>query len=405
MPWSSRPRTGALTIDRINRRVRLGRHRIDLSPLLFRLLQHLADHAGQTVTRSEIKHVLWPYAARIDTDRRLNTAIRAVRAALGDDPEEPRFVETVRSLGYRWVARERRQSSDKLAISAAAATALIVLALAIRPAPETKVPDLATTLTAQSAMEQWRRQPSAATASRASAVLTRAGADPAPSLLVMKAELELGSGWRWSAAERDYQRALEQEPHNADARLGLAWLRVNQGHRQQALTLVRDLLDSKVLSGDSRASLGWLLIRAGRPDLAILTCGNDFSASINDLSCSHAALAGLGRYAEAKTIALLIMKRNPAQAQAVARLERKSPRDAYRSFLHWRARHFLPAGAAWFQKAQVLADAGDTGAALDALGKSISTREPLAVKIASTPSFGALRGNPRFDQLVRAVGA
>jgi hypothetical protein len=42
---------------------------------------------------------------------------------------------------------------------------------------------------------------------------------------------------------------------------------------------------------------------------------------------------------------------------------------------------------------------------LDALQKSISTREPLAVKIASTPSFGALRGNPRFDQLVRAVGA
>src|SRR5437868_9574733 len=168
MLWSSRLRTGVLSIDRINRRVRLGRDRIELSPLLFRLLQHLADHAGQTVTRSEIKHVLWPYAARIDTDRRLNTAIRAVRAALGDDPEEPRFVETVRSLGYRWIGRERRHSSDKLAIGAAAGTALLVFALAIRIAPETKVPDLATALSAQGAMEQWRRQPSAASASRAS---------------------------------------------------------------------------------------------------------------------------------------------------------------------------------------------------------------------------------------------
>jgi DNA-binding winged helix-turn-helix (wHTH) protein len=405
MLWSWKPRTGALTIDRVDRTVALGRRSIDLSPLLFRLLQHLADRPGQTVTRSEIKHVLWPYAARIDTDRRLNTAIRAVRAALDDDAEAPRFVETVRSLGYRWIGKERARTSTKAVVGAASGIALIMLSVTILPGSEPERPDLATTLTAQRAMEQWRKQPTAATASRASSALSQTGSDTEPSLLVLKAEFELGSAWHWSAAERDYDRALEQEPHNADARLGLAWLRANQGRRSEALVLVRGLLGSEVLSGDRRASLGWLLIRIGRPDLAVLSCGDDASASINDLSCSHAALAGLGHFAEAKTVALLIVKRTPGQSAAAAGLQRQSPFEAYSSFLSWRARHFLPAGAAWFQKAQVLADAGDTSAALNALERSISTREPLAVKIASTPSFVTLRGNPRFRQLVRAVGA
>lgn len=398
---SARLRAGALTIDRTERCATLAGRPLKLSPLLLRLLEHLAERPGRVVTRAELKRALWPYAERIDTERRLNTAMRALRATLGDDADAPRFIETVRSHGYRWIATDRRVAPARLALAAASALAFSLMLSAPRA---TAAPDLSATLEAQNAMEQWRRNPSAAATERASTLLAQAGAG-APSLLAMKAELELGSAWRWTDAEHDYARALDLDPTNSDARLGLAWLRANQGRRDEAMALVGDLLGSGVLSGDRRASLGWLLIRLGRPDLAVTACGRDASASINDLSCSHEALATLGRYGEAKVAALGLMERAGATRAAIDEVRERKPRDAYAAYLGWRARSFLPANAPWFQKAQVLADAGNRVEALHALERSVALREPMAVKIASTPSFAAMRGDSRFARLVSAVGA
>jgi DNA-binding winged helix-turn-helix (wHTH) protein len=402
MLWS-RIKAPPLTIDRIERRAMRAGRQLELSPLLLRLVEHLAERPGHVVTRTELKRVLWPYAERIDTERRLNTAMRALRVALGDDADAPRYIETVRSHGYRWVNHGNRRS-----LTVAITFAMVAISsLAISPRPATATPDLGALLKAQSAMEQWRLVPTEVAASRASALLSQADSQDAaaPSLLTMRAELELGSEWRWLDAERDYQRALDRDPGNADARIGLAWLRVNQGRREEALALVRDMLSNGIVAGDRRASLGWLLIRAGRPDFAVATCGNDEGASINDLSCSHEAFAALGRYADAKEAALRLMQRVPATPAAIEQVRAKEPRQAYQTFLTWRAHNFLPANASWFQKAQVLADAGDTQSALKALQQSIARREPTAVKIRSTPGFAAMRGNPSFDQLSKAVGA
>ena len=393
-------RAGPLTIDRGERRARIDGHPLELSPLLLRLLEHVAQAGGRVVTRAELKRVLWPYAERIDTERRLNTAMRALRYALGDDAEAPRFIATVRGSGYRWIAKDREPRAGRLAFAAIA-----LAALSLSPRPAAAPADLGAALRAQSAMEQWRREPNAGSASQAAALLSRADGGGSPSILAMRAELELGADWRWSAAERDLKLALDRDPGNADARLGLAWLRVDQGRKSEAVALVAELVKSGVQSGDRRASLGWLLIRAGRPDLAAQTCGRDQASTVNDLSCSHESLAALGRYAEAKAVSLRLMARVPADAAAIRNVEERAPRDSYRAFLAWRAAHFLPADAAWFQKAQVLADAGETAAAIDALERSVKTREPLAVKIASTPSFLAMRGNARFERLVAAVGA
>src|SRR3954463_1268690 len=97
-------RVGGLVIDLKQQRAALDGALLDLSPLLLRLLTCLAGRPGDLVTRADLKRTLWPYAARIDTERRLNTAVRGLRAALGDEAETPRYVETVRGCGYRWVA-------------------------------------------------------------------------------------------------------------------------------------------------------------------------------------------------------------------------------------------------------------------------------------------------------------
>ena len=91
----------------------------------------------------------------------------------------------------------------------------------------------------------------------------------------------------------------------------------------------------------------------------------------------------------------------PALVQQVASMPAE---EGYKRFLRWRARGFLPSDASYFDRAQVLADAGFGTEALDNLARSVKAREPLAVKIYSTPAFLSLRTHPRYQALVRAVG-
>jgi TolB-like protein/DNA-binding winged helix-turn-helix (wHTH) protein len=67
------------------------------------LLILLATREGETVTRVEIAERLWGSEVFVDTEHGINTAIRKVRQALRDDPDQPRFVHTVTGRGYRFV--------------------------------------------------------------------------------------------------------------------------------------------------------------------------------------------------------------------------------------------------------------------------------------------------------------
>jgi TolB-like protein/DNA-binding winged helix-turn-helix (wHTH) protein/Tfp pilus assembly protein PilF len=68
------------------------------------LLILLVQRRGELVCREEIAERLWGKEVFLDVDHGINTAIRKVRLALRDDPEKPRFVETVVGRGYRFAA-------------------------------------------------------------------------------------------------------------------------------------------------------------------------------------------------------------------------------------------------------------------------------------------------------------
>jgi DNA-binding winged helix-turn-helix (wHTH) protein/tetratricopeptide (TPR) repeat protein len=70
----------------------------------FRALALLLDHAGDVVTREELQQALWPEGIYVNFDGSLNVVLKKLRTALGDDPENPRFIETIPRRGYRWVA-------------------------------------------------------------------------------------------------------------------------------------------------------------------------------------------------------------------------------------------------------------------------------------------------------------
>jgi TolB-like protein/DNA-binding winged helix-turn-helix (wHTH) protein/Flp pilus assembly protein TadD len=77
---------------------------IKLERIPMELLILLAARKGQLVSREEIIEKLWGKDVFVDSEHGVNTAIRKIRNALQDDPENPRFIETVVGKGYRFVA-------------------------------------------------------------------------------------------------------------------------------------------------------------------------------------------------------------------------------------------------------------------------------------------------------------
>jgi TolB-like protein/DNA-binding winged helix-turn-helix (wHTH) protein len=77
---------------------------VKLERIPMELLILLASRNGQLVSREEIVEKLWGKDVFVDSAHGVNTAIRKIRNALQDDPEEPRFIQTVVGKGYRFVA-------------------------------------------------------------------------------------------------------------------------------------------------------------------------------------------------------------------------------------------------------------------------------------------------------------
>src|SRR5215472_176147 len=70
----------------------------------FRILTFLLERPGNIISREELCARLWPEGTFVEFDGSLNTALMKLRAVLNDDPENPRFVETVPKKGYRFIA-------------------------------------------------------------------------------------------------------------------------------------------------------------------------------------------------------------------------------------------------------------------------------------------------------------
>jgi Tol biopolymer transport system component/DNA-binding winged helix-turn-helix (wHTH) protein len=69
----------------------------------FQVFCILLEHSGRLVTREELRQKVWPQDTFVDFDHALNTAIAKIRTALGDEAENPRFVETMPRRGYRFI--------------------------------------------------------------------------------------------------------------------------------------------------------------------------------------------------------------------------------------------------------------------------------------------------------------
>lgn len=78
--------------------------KVKLQDQPFHVLEMLLDHPGDLVTREGLQKNLWSESTFVDFEHGLNAAIKRLREALGDDADNPRFVETLHRRGYRFIA-------------------------------------------------------------------------------------------------------------------------------------------------------------------------------------------------------------------------------------------------------------------------------------------------------------
>jgi eukaryotic-like serine/threonine-protein kinase len=87
--------------------------RVRLQEQPFRLLVVLLENAGRVVTREELKTLIWEGTTFVDFESSLRVAVRKLRDALGDDAENPRYVETIPKRGYRFLGPVVRPAANK----------------------------------------------------------------------------------------------------------------------------------------------------------------------------------------------------------------------------------------------------------------------------------------------------
>jgi DNA-binding response OmpR family regulator len=106
-PGASRAplRLGDLAVDRDRHEVRVGDRVVELSPTGFRLLVALLEADGRVLTRDGLLDALYGQDDDAVLDRTIDANIRRLRAQLGDDADDPRYIATVRGVGYRAVTR------------------------------------------------------------------------------------------------------------------------------------------------------------------------------------------------------------------------------------------------------------------------------------------------------------
>jgi TolB-like protein len=101
---NQRLRFGAFELDIGSRELRTADRCVRLQEQPFAILRMLLAQRGHVVTRDELRQELWPAGTFVDFEHSLNAAIKRLRAALGDDADNPRFVETIPRRGYRFIA-------------------------------------------------------------------------------------------------------------------------------------------------------------------------------------------------------------------------------------------------------------------------------------------------------------
>ncbi len=188
----SRARFGAFELNLNARELRNGNDAVLLQEQPFKILVLLLERGTEGATREEIKRTLWSSDTTVDFEHGINAAVKNLRRALRDSPDEPRYIETLPRLGYRlivpaqWVepaAAEAIQNKAGIAKSNGASVGTSVMAPAAAPTDEIAV---------RAVKRPWRRWLAALAAVIVGAIVVGQFVSRRPAKLTNKDSIVLG---------------------------------------------------------------------------------------------------------------------------------------------------------------------------------------------------------------------
>src|SRR5215831_1800279 len=94
-------RFGAFELDLRSRELRKDARSTGIPEQSVKLLEMLLERPGELVPREEIRARLWPHNTVVEFDHSINSAMRKLRVALGDQADAPAYIETLARRGYR----------------------------------------------------------------------------------------------------------------------------------------------------------------------------------------------------------------------------------------------------------------------------------------------------------------
>jgi DNA-binding winged helix-turn-helix (wHTH) protein len=97
-------RFGIFELEEASGELRKQGRRLRLQGQPCQVLLMILEHAGEIVSREEVRRCLWAEGTFVDFDHGLNTAVNKLRELLGDPASNPRFIETIPRRGYRFIA-------------------------------------------------------------------------------------------------------------------------------------------------------------------------------------------------------------------------------------------------------------------------------------------------------------
>src|ERR1022692_2873125 len=390
MSVSPKLRFGPFEVDLENRELRKHGIRIKLQRKPFQILEFLLQRPGQLVMRNDLAQLLWP-GMHVSFDRSLNTAVNALRRALGDTSRNARYIETRTGLGYRFMAPVEEAGG---AVAHAEAGIQLVRSIAARAGVGTDVPqdclkgrDFCHALSALRA----RQDLGDAHASLASVkrlfewdwagaeaeYLTALVLSSNAAMIHQAYGAHLAATGKADEALRELRRSEEIDPLSPMVNVGVAWglyvARDFQGASEQSWKVLA--MEPKF--GAAQYTLGLAYAQMGLTEDAIVelrnarTCAGDQPAVLAALAHVHAVAGESGE-----------------AAGILGELENLSQR-----------RYVSP-----YWLGLVYAGLGDRARALELLGRAYEERDVWLTWLGVEPRFDGLRTEPRFQELLRDIG-
>lgn len=434
---SARVHFGVFEVNLRERELRKFGLRVKLQLKPFQILHRLLKTPGEFVSREELAAVLWP-DLHVLVDRSLNTAVNALRRALGDTGRNPRFIESRQGLGYRFLAqvesiparqapvadRSQRRSTEayrdylkgryfsnkQTAEDLHKSVAHFESALARDPEYALAYTGLADTYTQFAFQGMLPAQECFAQAKKFAEAALRID-DRLAEVQTSIAGVKRYCDWDWTGAEAAYRRALELNINDARAHRLYADFLSTMGRSEEALREITAAQELDPLSLVINMEMAWILYVArdfqGAAEQSWKTLAMEprYAPAQNTLGLAYQQMGMIEEAIVELDNARACSGEHPAAQAALAHaLALAGRRTEAGLLLEQLQRMSVTRNVSRYWLAIVNTALGARDAAVDSLQEAFRNREAWLVWLKVEPRYDSLREDARFDRLLRRIG-